>query len=343
MSSADHLDAPIRSTYPSLDAMLSDVGATGRAPWARNAGSLAGSVFEHVLVDGRPHIVKHLDRESDWVMRAVDDARDGRPPYALIMWSAGLLDALPGCIDHTIVAGSWDGVRCALLMRDASAAFVQTGTGPLPPARHHRFLDHMAQLHATFAGFVDRYGLLPPRVRYVAMTPAMAAREAAAGYVDPAPRAVLGGWTALADTTPEAYELALALASDPTPLVAALGETPATLIHGDWTLGNLGSATDGRTVLIDWAWPGQHPPAVDLAWYLAVNCDLLPESKAETVGYYRSRLEAHGFQLGGTWGRQLELALVGGFIQLGWSKTGDPAELGWWVDRIVPVARDLLR
>jgi hypothetical protein len=48
-------------------------------------------------------------------------------------------------------------------------------------------------------------------------------------------------------------------------------------------------------------------------------------------------------QTAGWWDRQLDLALLGGFLQLGWSKTGDPVELGWWVDRVLPVARELGR
>ena len=34
-------------------------------------------------------------------------------------------------------------------------------------------------------------------------------------------------------------------------------------------------------------------------------------------------------------------ALLGAFVQLGWSKTGDPAELAWWTDRVVPTAARL--
>jgi aminoglycoside phosphotransferase (APT) family kinase protein len=40
-------------------------------------------------------------------------------------------------------------------------------------------------------------------------------------------------------------------------LVAAFGETPATLIHGDWKFGNLGAHPDGRTILLDWGGPGE--------------------------------------------------------------------------------------
>ena len=79
---------------------------------------------------------------------------------------------------------------------------------------------------------------------------------------------------------------------------------------------------------------------MDVAWYLAVNCDRLPESKEDTIMAYRDRLEHHGVGTSGWFDRQLDLALLGGFLQLGWSKSGP--ELQWWASRIVPVARSLL-
>jgi len=120
-------------------------------------------------------------------------------------------------------------------------------------------------------------------------------------------------------------------------------ETPMTLVHGDWKAGNLGSRPDGRTVVVDWAIPGLAPGCVDLGWYLAVNCDRLPESKEATITGYRDALGRYGIDVAGWFDRQLELALLGAFVQLGWSKTSGLAELAWWVDRVTPAARDLLR
>jgi len=231
----------------------------------------------------------------------------------------------------------------SVLMTDVAETLVPPDTGRIPHDQHRRFLDHMAAMHARFWGFADRSGLMPLGSRYSALTPAVGEREIAAGGVDPVPRMLPGGWAALRTVAPAAHDLALALATDPAPLVRALAETPDTLIHGDWKYGNLGSHADGRTVLFDWAWPGAAGPCVDLAWYLAVNCDRLPESKQDSAAALRAALEQHGIDTRGWWERQLELALVGAFCQLGWSKTGDPAELAWWTGRIVPVARDLLR
>jgi hypothetical protein len=230
-----------------------------------------------------------------------------------------------------------------LLLHDVGDWLVPPGSGPLPAAMHLRFLEHMARMHAEFWGFEDDYGLLVPGNRYTALSPATGAREADAGHDDPVPRALAGGWASLRDAAPEAHELILALATDPAPLVDALAETPATLIHGDWKAGNLGAHPDGRTILLDWGWPGRAAPLVDLAWYLAVNCDRLAMSKEDTIAAYRRALVGCGVDPAGWWERQLELALLGGFVQLGWSKTHDRAELDWWLARVVPLAKELLR
>jgi hypothetical protein len=308
----------------------------------KTADSLSGSPFERVTVEDHEYVLKHVSRELDWIMRALGDGLDGRPPWAAILWREGLLDRLPPEIDHTVVGMAYesDG-RLAILMRDVGPALVPAGDGDLPLAQHRRFLDHMTAMHAAFWDFTDDVGLLRPGARYTGLTPATGRAERAAGGHDPVPLILEEGWDRLAAAAPEAHAVAAALAVDPTPLSAALALTPATLIHGDWKAGNLGSHPDGRTVLLDWGWPGRDGPCVDLGWYLAVNCDRLPESKEDTIEAFRTALERRGVATGGWWDDQLEWALLGAFVQLGWSKTGDPAELGWWTDRVLPTARRL--
>ena len=66
---------------------------------------------------------------------------------------------------------------------------------------------------------------------------------------------------------------------------------------------------------------------MDLAWYLAVNCDRLPETKEDAIGAYRAALESAGIETGSWWDEQLAAALAGAFLQLGWSKTGDAGRI----------------
>jgi hypothetical protein len=312
--------------------------AQGRAEMDKHVDSLSGSRFERVTADGQPCVVKYLGVADDWLARALDDEEC----FALTMWRSGLLDALPAGIDHTIVGAARepDGT-VALLMRDVSPWLVPPGSDPLPQPHHRQFLDHLAQMHARFWDFEDRYGLLDPGRRYQALTPRTGEREAQRGGTDPIPAMLVPMWAKLHEAAPVAHDLALALTDDPSPLVTALAQTPSTLVHGDWKAGNLGVHPDGRTILLDWGWPGRGGPLVDLAWYLAVNCDRLPESKEDSIGAYRDRLEHHGVDTKDWFERQLDLALLGGFLQLAWSKSGP--ELQWWLPRIIPVAQDLLR
>ena len=143
----------------------------------------------------------------------------------------------------------------------------------------------------------------------------------------------------MADASPVLAELLLPLLDAPWPLIEAQRRGPHTLIHSDWKAGNLGSLPDGRTVLIDWAFPGQAPAPLDLSWYLAVNSDLLPQSKEDSIAVYKEALEKHGIDVSMWWDEQLELSLLAAALLLGWSKTGD--ELAWWEDRVPRAVRYL--
>jgi aminoglycoside phosphotransferase (APT) family kinase protein len=227
-------------------------------------------------------------------------------------------------------------------MHDVSAHLVPEGDAPIGMAQHRSFLDHMAQLHATFWSTADSLPVITPMTsRYTTLTPLTCEVETALGAPAAVPAMLANCWADLDRAAPEAARVARSIAADPWPLVAALEATPTTFVHADWKLGNLGSHPDGRTILLDWQWPGTAPGCVDLAWYLAVNCDRLPEPKEDAIAAYRDALEAQGVATTGWFDRQLDLCLLGGFVQLGWSKTHDDAELGWWAERACVTARSL--
>jgi Phosphotransferase enzyme family len=314
----------------SVDRLLQ--GSAHRAPW-KAADSLSGSRFERVVFDGIPFVVKYTSVDDDWIMRATGDL--GCRQLALL--SSGVLASLPGSIDHTIAGyapfTSSRGHRgLALLMRDVSPALVPQGSEPIALDLHRSFIESMAALHATYWGFRDGASRFPLSHHYVFLTPTMAELEAASTHVDPVPPAVAGGWRRLDERYPEDARRLRELASDPWPLVVALAAGPQTLIHGDWKLGNLGRE-GARTILLDWDRTGEGPPLVDLAWYLAVNCDRLPETKEDTIGAYRASLESAGISTTSWWDAQLAAALTGAFLQLAWSKTQDATEFGWWSER----------
>ena len=134
-------------------------------------------------------------------------------------------------------------------------------------------------------------------------------------------------------------EIIASVHADPDALAGSLLQRPCALVHGDLKMANLG-ADDEHVVVIDWGtlttWA---PPAVDYAWYLAVNSaavglplDVILESVRATDA--------------GSDDVALQLALVGALAQLGWAKalgaTSDDAEtrdreregLAWWSAKV---------
>ncbi|MDP8961129.1 MAG: hypothetical protein M3N32_05875 [Actinomycetota bacterium] len=86
--------------------------------------------------------------------------------------------------------------------------------------------------------------------------------------------------------------------------------------------------------------PGQAPPCIDLAWYLAINASRLPEGKDAAAARYRESLERRGTETGPWWHQQLGLCLLGAFLLLGWEKAlGDRDELAWWERRVLDGAQ----
>jgi hypothetical protein len=123
-------------------------------------------------------------------------------------------------------------------------------------------------------------------------------------------------------------------------LAEAMRTTPSTFVAGDWKLGNLGSRPDGRTIVLDWAYPGEAPPCWELAWYLALNRSRLPETKEAAIDRYRHGLERRGVETGDWWDRQLGLCLVGIMATFAWEKAvGDEDELTWWATAALAGAR----
>jgi Phosphotransferase enzyme family len=320
-----------REAATSIDELIA--GATERRPLGGSDGK-SGSTLERVVIDGEPLVLKHLHPDADWTMRGFGDL--GCRPVEV--WTSGLLDAVPPTIDHAVIRAAgglgrngWGG---ALLLRDVSEHLVPEGDARLSLADHRQLLDHLADMSATFWGADGAPELLSLESRWSAFGPGWMAVEERLGWPDAVPRIASEGWARFAERTPaDVRALVDDLRHDIDPLVRAVRHTPLTFLHGDWKLGNLGVAP-GRTVLLDWTYPGIGPIAHDLAWYLSLNQARLPESKEESIGALRGSLETRGIDTTGWWETQLELCLLGALVQFGWEKAlGDDDELGWWCDR----------
>jgi hypothetical protein len=317
-------------------------GATERSPLADAPGK-SGATLERVMIGGQPFVLKHLDLADDWTMRASGCLR-GAP---LMLWERGVLACLPDCFNQPIVgvapeerAGPAPAGGCAVLMHDVTAWLVPNTDAPIAVEQHLRFLKHMAALHAAFWDCGSEFEIVPVTHRYLELSPWTAQAEAVLGSAHLVPQLVGRGWPLLAEVAPRAASVVTPLAHDPGPLVEALARTPQTFVHSNWKLDNLGSDDTGRTVILDWEQPGRGAALSDLAWYLAINCRRLPQTKETSIEIYRDAIEAAGIDTGPWWERQLLLSLLGALVQFGWEKAlgGYDEELRWWETKAVAAA-----
>jgi hypothetical protein len=313
-----------------MTSLLADVVA--REPLAVSDGR-SGSLLERVvLAGGESLVVKHVRDGGDWIMRASHD--HGR---AAELWSSGVLARVPAVIDHAVlgaerVDGGW-----VVIMRDVAAALVPDHAR-LTRDDSRRVLEAAAALHASFSddpplalcSMVDRHRLL---------SPATTRREA--GGADEVPKLIGRGWERFAEVV--ADDVAgpvLAVLERPEPFAAALSAFGSTLVQGDLKLGNLGFTGD-RVVMLDWGTQtGWAAPAVEAAWYLAINWSRIDASREQVLDDFRAAEgDRHDEDA-------LCLALLGGLVQLGWDKalhaSGHPdpavrareaADLAWWTAR----------
>ena len=299
------------------------------------------STFERLSIDGQRYFLKRLSPATDWIMRVTGD-RVHRP-YRI--WQAGIMDRIPSCIDHAVVAmeiaGVGDDATLSILMRDVGSHLVPEGDGVVTLAQHAGFIDHLAQLSASFWGFEDTVGdltTMEERLRFFDAT--NVARELA--VMDP-PGVIVAadtGWRKLPKRSAFLNEVAELVWRQPMTLTEPLSGTPRTFLHGDWKMGNLGSHPGGRTILLDWAYPGSGPACWDLCWYVALNRARLPESKEATIERFRADLERHGLDTADWFERQLDLCSIAIMVTFGWEKAlGDESELRWWEQQVARAIR----
>jgi hypothetical protein len=328
--------APVLST---ISEMLA--GATDLHPMSSAPGK-SGARLDRLRIDGEAFVVKYLDAASDWTMRASGVLAGPVVP----LWTRGILGRLPECINQPIVAVAVEDAgrrnqRTAVLMRDVGAFLIPAVDDRIPLSTHLTLLAQMAAFHSTFWQAGPEFDVVPVMHRYLELSPWTAIAEDSIGSDHLVPQLIGRGWPMLTEIAPAAAAVVTPLAWDPGPLVQALAHTPQVFVHGNWKLDNLGIDPQGRTVLIDWELPGLGAPLSDLAWYLAINCRRLPQSKEAAIVSYRDALEAAGVNTEPWWDRQLALCLLGAMVQFGWEKAlgGYDDELEWWAEKALAGAR----
>jgi len=309
-------------------------GATDRVEITPDDGK-SGSRYWTLCIDDQRYFLKTVSYESDWLMRVTGDL-DHR---TWKIWTKGLMEHAPAAIDHTVVGMALEGTGTSAtlgqLMRDVGDHLVPEGDEPLTAEEHAGFIDAMADLSATFWGWDDAIGLKPLEDRPRFFAPDNIAAELASGDVPGPIAAADAGWTRLPERAPGVARVTAEIHRDPGPITRALRTTPPTFLHGDWKAGNLGRHPDGRTILLDWAYPGSGPACWDLTWYLSLNAARLPESKDDVIERFRGALESRGIDTRDWWDTQLDLSLLDMTACMGWEKAlGSDEELAWWVDRV---------
>ena len=192
-------------------------------------------------------------------------------------------------------------------------------------------------MHRAFVGsplpplcpLADVYAFLSPQV----CTPFAGSHDV--------PRLAVKGWSRFHDIVPsDVLSVVDTIHASPTLLADALLSRESTLVHGDPKMANLGLAANGhRLVLIDWGTLTSYgPPAIDFAWYLAINQAAIGIDHERLLADVRISLQPLDEDA-------LKLALLGALVQLGWEKAlgatdNDPLTrqresegLAWWIFR----------
>lgn len=301
--------------------------------------------------DGQRFVIKRDCPAWDWIARATADA-----PILREAWFAAHGPALPAPLWAPYFGAGLDGTTgpdvVALLMPDL--------TGVLLPWEHpadlptvESAIGAMATLHThpwtTAAPAVGPW--CPLRERLLLLSRPAAERYRAEG--NPVGERFLTGWDAFDEAAPPAARRLVAdLSNDVAPLLAALDRQPATLIHGDLKLANVGFAADGRIALIDWQMVTVAPVAVELGWFLVSNAPSLPIGPEAVLERYWMALDAAGgASVAGDRATQTDLAVLVGLLLRGWRKgldagaqarypSGERAtdDLAWWSDQAVEAA-----
>ena len=201
------------------------------------------------------------------------------------VWQAGRYHSAPAVIDHAMIGmaleTSGDVPRLAMLMHDRCADLVPPGddrSSRCPSMACSS--SHLAMMHAANLGLARRSWPVPAGPPSAVLRaghdrPRTARRRRAV----PILRVADQGWALLAERDGLVRTRQRGPSGSRHSWPVCSRETPQTFIAGDWKLGNLGTRPNGETVLLDWAYPGEAPPAWELAWYLALNRARIPESQ----------------------------------------------------------------
>jgi hypothetical protein len=329
---------------PSLEALLEAHDLTGVVHQAFPNDGWSGAHLSALTREGERLILKRDRLADDWICRATDDTALREACFA------ASLPALPAPAWAPFLGAAQDGDGYALLMPDLSGILFDWEK-PIDEATLDRVLAGMARLHRPWwpGGEEPSFPWCTVRDRLSLLSRRSATHYAADGLA--VGERFLAGWDAFDRQAPaEARELVGRLDADPAPLVDALARLPATQLHGDLKLANIGFTSDGRMALVDWQMTLTAPVAVELGWFLVSNSANLPLPPEDVLERYRESAREAGSEPPG-WSEQVDLVWIIGLLLRGWRKgldaeagvmlpsgIGAADDLAWWCEKAVEAA-----
>jgi hypothetical protein len=306
---------------------------SARQPLTDLAEAFSGATLELVeLRDGRRVVLKHLPGEGDWLTRATDGAGRVRR-----LWESGRLARIRPLVDHTILDVREADGHDVVIMRDARDDL-------LPPriavsrTVARGLLSKLSAVHDACMHESDE-SLCPLGARYAMFAPELHVDDPGPG-AHPLSARIGRGWELFEEHVDgDVVDAVFAVHHDPGPLAGRLSRFPATLLHGDAKLENLGLG-NGSLVAIDWGdLTGFGPREVDVGWFALKGAARIGCSPDELFADYET---AGGRALDPD---ALDLVCVGSLAQMGFrfavgafASGPDPPEaadyqLKWWTAR----------
>lgn len=308
---------------------------------------------------GDRFVLKRDSLARDWIAQSTLDG-----PVLREAWFAAHGPALPAPVRAPYLGAGADRDGVGILMPDLTGVLFEWDA-PISVEELHPVLDGLAEFHSypwIVSGEIDDGPWCPIRERLLLIC--RASLERAGPARDAVAERILPGWDAFDRHAPAAArELVNALGDDPQPLLWALGDQPASLIHGDLKLANIGIESNGSIVLVDWQMVAVAPLAVEMGWFLVANVASLPLSADEILDRYRTKLsyakadaEDDGRWVGGAQMDDdgVDAAILVGLLLRGWRKGADAEagvtlasgmsaadDLAWWCERAIAAAERL--
>jgi hypothetical protein len=327
---------------PTIQALLAAHGLDGAAeePFPNDGWSGASMTLLR-RAGGDRFVLKRDSLERDWIARATGDG-----PVLREAWFAAAGPPLPPPVRNPALGGAFDPgtAESAVLMPDLSGVLFDWNA-VLPFEHLDVILDALARLHAVPLDAPGPPCPIPERVNLISRSSLERpgpAREAVG-------ERLLPGWDLFdRHASAAARDVIASLSHDPTALVRALERRPASLIHSDLKLANVGIAADGAVEVVDWQMVMVAPVAIELGWFLVSNVNALPVTPQDVLDRYWTKRRAER-------GPEDDLAILAGLLLRGWRKGYDADagvtlasgvtardDLAWWCERAVEAAGRVL-